>query len=469
VTPLFQLQPKQNRFLSNPADIVIGGGAGGGGKTIALESESCRFIHVPNFYAAFFRNTFHQIMLSGGLWDSSMQIYPLLGGRPERQTMRWVFPAGSKVEFSYLQSDKDALKYKGAQFAAIFFDQVEEISEFCFFYMLSRNRSTCGIRPYIRAGCNPDADSWLRKFVDWWIDNDTGFPIPERDGQIRWFIRVGNDLVWGDSREELAAQFPVEAAHTDDVANISMIAPRSVAFVGFTIYDNPALLRDDPNYLANLLTLPEVERERLLAGNWNIRPAAGLVFNRSWFDFVDSAPVGGYDCRFWDFAATEKKTIRDNPDETASVKGRLFDNKLYLMDATAAPLGPAQAEQFFLGTTMSDRQESARTGVPYQVAWEQEPGSASKREAYRFISQLQGVDAKAIPSTSDKMVRAAPLATQARAGNVKVVKGEWNDKLLHQLHTFGAPGTKAHDDLVDASSGCYNQLAQLITASYGMF
>ena len=56
--------------------------------------------------------------------------------------------------------------------------------------MLSRNRSTCGVTPYVRATCNPDADSWVAKFIEWWIDQDTGYPIPERSGKLRWFIRT---------------------------------------------------------------------------------------------------------------------------------------------------------------------------------------------------------------------------------------------------------------------------------------
>lgn len=71
--------------------------------------------------------------------------------------------------------------------------------------MLSRNRSICGVKPYVRATCNPDVDSWVADFISWWIDQETG-------------------------------------------------------------------------YLANLHGLSLVERERLLNGNWKIRPAAGLYF-----------------------------------------------------------------------------------------------------------------------------------------------------------------------------------------------
>jgi hypothetical protein len=69
---------------------------------------------------------------------------------------------------------------------------------------VGRNWSTCGIRPYVRAACNPDADSWVADFVAWWIDQDSGFPIPGRIGVIRYVVRGPNDtLIWGDSPEEL--------------------------------------------------------------------------------------------------------------------------------------------------------------------------------------------------------------------------------------------------------------------------
>ena len=58
--------------------------------------------------------------------------------------------------------------------------------------MLSSNRSTCGVKPYIRATTNPDTDSWVRQFIAWWIDEDSGYPIPSRSGKIRWFF-IQND------------------------------------------------------------------------------------------------------------------------------------------------------------------------------------------------------------------------------------------------------------------------------------
>nr|WP_234841454.1 terminase family protein [Sinorhizobium meliloti] len=65
-----------------------------------------------------------------------------------------------------------------------------------FWYMVSRNRSMSGVRPYTRATCNPDADSWVAELIRWWIDQDTGLPIPERAGVLRWFVRSDSPQTW---------------------------------------------------------------------------------------------------------------------------------------------------------------------------------------------------------------------------------------------------------------------------------
>ncbi len=54
----------------------------------------------------------------------------------------------------------------------------------------------------MRATCNPDADSWVASFIDWWIGDD-GYAIKERSGVMRWMVRIGDDIVWADTPEEL--------------------------------------------------------------------------------------------------------------------------------------------------------------------------------------------------------------------------------------------------------------------------
>src|SRR5208337_2877240 len=189
----------------------------------------------------------------------------------------------------------------------ICFDELTHFSKDQFFYLLSRNRSTCGIKPYIRATCNPDADSWVSEFISFWIDQDTGFPIPERAGKLRYFIRLNDSLLWADSKHELSEQYGKE--------NL----PKSVTFIPASVLDNKKLLSVNPEYLSNLNALPIVERARLLEGNWKIRPAAGLFFQRSWCEVVDAVPADLNIVRYWDLAATEK-TNNNDPDFSVGVK-----------------------------------------------------------------------------------------------------------------------------------------------------
>ena len=92
----------------------------------------------------------------------------------------------------------------------------------------------------------------------------------------------------------------------EDNPGIDPPLPMSVTFIPATVFDNPALLRVNPEYLAWLLSLPTLERERLLAGYWKIRPAAGLYFKREWCSVVDEAPADLNIVRYWDLAATKK-------------------------------------------------------------------------------------------------------------------------------------------------------------------
>ena len=189
----------------------------------------------------------------------------------------WKFPSGAKVSLRHIERDESVYKWQGTEIALIEFDELTHFSEKIFFYMRSRNRSTCGVAPYIRASCNPDADSWVANFISWWIDPDTGYAIQERSGKIRYMARVNEELVWGDSPEEV-----VQIANEADY-DVTLTADdvKSVSFVASNIYDNQVLLSTNKGYLSNLKALTIVERERLLYGNWKIKAAKGLYFPRA--------------------------------------------------------------------------------------------------------------------------------------------------------------------------------------------
>lgn len=247
----------QTQFLRSTADIAIYGGAAGSGKSYALLLDPIRHIHVPRFRCAIFRRTSEQIRTGGGLWDESCDIYPLVGGTGREQMLDWRWPCGSTIRFEQLQHEQTKLEYHGSQLAMEGFDELTMFTESQFFYLVSRNRTTCGVKPYIRATCNADSRSWVAKFIAWWIDQDTGFPIPERSGVKRYFVRAEDDLVWADSRAELRAKYPDKNS-------------KSVTFIPAKLSDNQTLMLKNPEYLDNLMALPRIERQRLLEGNWKV-------------------------------------------------------------------------------------------------------------------------------------------------------------------------------------------------------
>lgn len=268
---------KQTMFFQTPADIAIYGGAGGGGKTWGLTVEPLRHIHRKGFSGIIFRRTYPQIMNPGGLWDAVSNIYPFFKGKPSDSS--WYFNQGSyetEINFSHMQYEKDKFNFQGAEIPFIGFDELTHFSQEQFFYLLSRNRSTCGIRPYVRGTCNPDPDSWLRHFLDWWIDPTTGLAIEERAGQIRYFFRQDGKFTWGSTKEEVCRLNPYASA---DLL-------KSVTFIPAKLEDNPILMEKDPGYKANLQSQDQYEQDILLWGNWNAKRRTGdLFFNPTYHEW----------------------------------------------------------------------------------------------------------------------------------------------------------------------------------------
>jgi predicted phage terminase large subunit-like protein len=440
----------QTEFMRTPTDIAIYGGAAGAGKSFALLVEALRHAgRVPNFTAAVFRRTMPQITNPGGLWDESVKLYRAAGGIPHLIVREWRWLRGGKIKFVHLQYDSTVYDWHGAQITLICFDELTQFTKHQFFYMLSRNRSTCGVRPYIRATCNPDADSWVADFVGWWIDPETGLPIPERAGVLRYFVRVGDEIKWADRPEDLLQHLP----HPEDLPpGVDPLRPISVTFIPAKVFDNPALLRVNPEYLASLRSLPSLERERLLEGNWKIRAAAGLFFKRAWCTVVDEVPTDLDVVRYWDLAATEKTEFND-PDWTVGIKlGRDRHRAYWLLDMVRARANPGDIERLLFNTATQD-------GKQVRIGFGQDPGQAGKSQANQLVRALSGFRVEPAPESGDKITRFGPFSSQCGAGNVKIRRGCWNEELFRVLEGFP---DLAHDDEVDACSGAFEMLNRLM-------
>lgn len=433
------MQGKQEQFLACPADICLFGGGAGSSKSFSILMEILRYIDNPEFTATIFRRSTPQIKNQGALFDEALKLYSKFGAVAREHLLDFKFPSGARVKMAHLESDTTVHDYQGSQIPLIIFDEAQQFSEFQFTYMLSRNRSMCGVNPYIRMTCNPDPDCWLRKLIDWYIGED-GFPIPERSGVIRWFIRQDDKWIWANTKKEL-----IETYGSDT-------EPKSFTFISATVYDNPILLNANPGYLANLKALNFVDRERLLRGNWNVRPSAGNYFKRGYFQVIDALPAGFIQTiRGMDRASTKPNQSNPDPDFTRLVKMHKYrDNTIVISDMRSIRDTPLAVENLIKNTATQD-------GYECKIICQCDPGSSGKAEADQLTRMLMGYMVKTPTFSKDKITRAKAFSSAAEAGNIKILRGAWNEDFFKELENF--PDGR-HDDIVDACSIAFNELFQ---------
>lgn len=449
----------QTKFFATTADIAVYGGAAGGGKSYALLLEPCRHYKNPKFGGVIFRRTTTQVRNPGGLWDESQKIYSKINAKPKNASLEWKFPKGMKMKFAHLEYDHTVLEWQGSQIPFIGFDELTHFTQKQFWYMLSRNRSDSGVAGYIRATCNPDADSWVRKLIDWWIKGkdypaeERGQAIPERSGVVRWFWRVDETMHWADTKEELYERFG-QPPHC---------MPKSFTFIASNIYDNKILLEKDPAYLANLKSQNRVERMRLLDGNWDVRAVAGEYFKREWFPVVDAIPAGWTRViRYWDRAATKPNENNKNPDFTAGcLMYKYADGRFLIADMKHERDTPAKIEHLVKNTASQD-------GWDVEIGIEQDPGSAGVADKDNYVRLLQGYRIIVSKPTKNKVTRASPLSSQAEQHNIMILRGAWNEEFFKECERFPPDETQVvkssdeddsgHDDQIDAASGAFNEL-----------
>lgn len=179
-------------------------------------------------------------------------------------------------------------------------------------------------------------------------------------------------------------------------------------------------------------------------------PREGGLFKRSWFadKFRDQVPKGARWCRAWDLAGTVKKT-GNNPDWTAGLRMARVGSDYFIDHVTRFQDSP--------GVVMGNIKSIAATDPTATVIrLPQDPGQAGKSQAENMVKQLAGYLVKVSPVSGDKETRARPCAIQAEAGNVYIIKGDWNEKFMDEICTFPMA---AHDDQVDAMSDAFNELA----------
>lgn len=443
----------QTQFLQCNADVAFYGGSAGGGKTYGLLLNPLYNKDNPKFGAVTFRRTTKQVRSEGGLWDTAIDLYSAIGARPNQQDLHFTWAEGMRHTFAHMEYEKNRFDWQGAQIPLIQFDELTHFTWKQFSYMLSRNRSMSGVKGQIRGTCNPDPDHWVRRFIDWYIGED-GYAITERSGVIRWFVTLGDEVKWADTKQEALEKYGVPGLSENDEGQIR---PKSFTFILSRLKDNQILMKSDPGYISNLMAMTRVERARLLGdgergGNWNIRPSAGMYFKRSDFEIVDIAPVCRKWVRGWDQAATKKKKESDDPDYTVGVRmGKTDDGRFVVDHVERFQEEPSTVDKRIKNTATSD-------GKAVTIRLVQDPGQAGKSQVQSQTKMLAGYKVNSQTATGDKATRAKPFASQVEAGNVLLVRGKWNDDYLNELENFTGTDEDGHDDQVDASADAFDEL-----------
>ena len=233
---IWRPQPRQAAFMRRSEDEALYGGAAGGGKSDALVIEALRQVDVPNYRALILRKTFPQLR---ELIDKTMQYYkPVFPkARYNASNHCWTFPSGAKIYFGSMFRAQDKYNYQGQQFDFIGVDELTHFTWEEYSYLMSRNRpSGPGTQVYIRATANPGGigHGWVKaRFIT---------PAPPGTRMVQLV-----DVKKPDGTVEKLR--------------------RTRVFIPSTIFDNPALLKNDPGYLNNLASLPEAEKQALLYCN----------------------------------------------------------------------------------------------------------------------------------------------------------------------------------------------------------
>ena len=252
---VFQANPgPQEEFLSAGERDVLYGGAAGGGKSFALLADPLRYCHNPNHRGLLLRRTLDELT---ELIDKSRQLYTKAfpGAKFRESKSTWHFPSGATIWFTYLDRDKDVTRFQGQAFNWIGIDEITQYpTPYVWDYLRSRLRSTdpeLQENLYMRCTANPGGVG------GWWVKKMYIEGTPENKAFPAFDIDTRKTFVWPDGHEKAGQPLFFRK------------------FVPARLTDNPHLMADG-QYEAMLRSLPDVERKRLLEGDWDV--AEGAAF-----------------------------------------------------------------------------------------------------------------------------------------------------------------------------------------------
>ncbi|AIW01755.1 terminase large subunit [Pseudomonas phage vB_PaeM_PS24] len=439
--------PKQEAFINSTANITVFGGAAGAGKSYLGVMDFLKHVKYPMFRGLITRRTTPQIKGPGGILDNCLQLYKQFDKNVKWKDKdgKFVFSSGAEIHLRHFAHIDDKDNYQGLEINEFLVDEGQQYTLEMLLYLMSRMRGPkCPeVEPHMKITCNPDYNSPLRKWLTWYLDPETGIPIPERDGITRFFTIQNGDMEFADTAEELIEKYNLKSP------------PLTFKFISANVYDNPVVMEINPQYVAWLEGLNRVEKLRLLHGSWFAREEASGYFKREWTPIIPLRPTDTVrQVRAWDISGTLPSDSNKEPDWTAGVlmsKGR---STLYTIEDVVR-------DRRRIGGVFELILETARhDGADTTILIPRDPGAAGQHLAWDFVRRLaeHGFHARTRPTNKSKVTRFGPFASMAEAGGVQVVEGPWNEAYLTELEVFdGSRNVK--DDQVDATSDAYTYLA----------
>lgn len=484
----------QAKFIKSDADLIVYGGARGSGKTFTSLMRFLRWIHDDNFHAYVIRKSSTDMVGGGGAFDEAIKMFTQYDSRVEftRKPMAIKFPhsSGHKrltgADFTFVGLDGDAGKkaLQGKQISACMVDEATHLTLDEIEWIMSglrtlaKEKDGTPMKPSIWLTCNPDPDSYILEWIkdyylypeNTFIDgvNVGGRPNPERNGDYRYFLRQGNDYVWGETYEELFDKYS-HLYGVDEDTGESECRPMKFQFIGATIYDNPPLRKADPTYLQKLLGLSRVEKERMLYGSWFAREEDGGYWKRHWVtepeQLVEMPPEDQIvrRVRFFDLASTVPSESNRYPDWTAGVLiAKTRDGQYIVEHVERFQKRAGEVENAVIDIVRKDREFYKGN---YKAYLPQDPASAGQiaRKYWSKLFAAQGIPIYFLKSNSQnsKLKVFEPFAACSENGLVDVLKDTWNSMYFNELESFdGKRSTSTKkDDMCDATANGFSILS----------
>ena len=479
------------------ADFILLTGGRSSGKTELITMADLVFAGDPQYRSVKFRRTYKQLTRPGGLWQKAGTQYKFFDAVANKSELRYTFPSGAQVDFSYCDNMNDAESWRGSELSMIAFDEInhhewEQVS-----MLQTCLRSQADMNSMMIGTCNPDEQSWVYQLFlkGYYIDEETGFPIEERNGDIRYYIidPSTEKPVFSDNLDFFEEHYPEIIRPVNPVTGEQMyVEPKKFCYYSLCIWDNPIAVRLNPKYVSELVALPPYKRDTQLYGNWLAKAVKNNMFKREYLRGLGEHPEYGKEevvlpslrqtVRAWDLAYTEPSQANKYPDYTASIKMHRCAKGYYYLDGGWHPdlydkpkdekdvkvIGRFRKnvgvrDEFMLRQARYDERK-CKVIIPKASA----AGKAEFEQLkVMFVNEGFNVDGASTGNAAGaKALRFSPFCSAAEQGLVFILRDTFKSDLtlelfLTELETFedGVKSTaKIKDDWVDSVSDAFNDL-----------